>query len=185
MNLNKTTTTFIVFAGAAVAGIVLNYAAFIYIKRANLQIFQDKDAAMLLQGRNSELFGKGENDVRAQVAELNTRIVDVDKAIVLIEDIESFAKINDLVLEINSVATDPIADPASQPLTEILHLRFEVQGSWQKINEFIFYLEHLPYRGALGSVAFSRSGTIETVPKWRLRADFLVLKEFVKVNSNI
>jgi len=183
MKSKNTTSTFLVFIILVVVCVGLNYAGYVFLKRANLKIITETESLKSAEKKSAELFGKGDNDIRAQIAELNSRIINSDQAIDLIENIEKLAKEESVELEISSVAIDPPVDPEIKTLTENLRVRFEASGSWQKINEMIFYLEHLPYRVSFENVALSRVFSKEDTESstgllsWRLRGELLVLKE--------
>ncbi|MEK7185107.1 MAG: hypothetical protein AAB726_00590 [Patescibacteria group bacterium] len=171
MKIGKTTSSFLFLLGLAIIGLGANYAAFVFIKRANLKISEQSNIAEISKGRVSGLFGREKNDVRAQIIKLHSRVLSEDGAVSFLESIETYAKDHEVELKIDSVTIDPPVDPANPGLTETLRLRLEGEGSWQNINELIFYLEHLPYKSSFESVALSK---LES--SWRIRAELTVLK---------
>lgn len=186
MKPKKFQGAFLFFIILTIVCIGANYAGFVFLKRANLKIANADVARSVSERKSAELFGREENDVRSQILKLNSFVANADQSIGLIEDIEDFGRSNNIKLEINSVTIDPPVDPEIKTLTETLRLRFEASGSWQKITEMIFYMEHLPYRATLENVALAQTSSVvdgelsdnqQNLPEWRFRGELLVLKE--------
>lgn len=183
---SKTFNTLIFFIIIALAGLGLNTAAFFYIKDLHAELYETQAAHDLTEKRNNELFGPGDTSAVAQVAQFSTHLIDADQAVVLIEKIENDAGAQGVEFEINSVAIDPVGEAAgASALTENIRLRFEAVGSWQKINHFLYYLEHTPYLITLENIALSRLDSLSATseidpeglsPKWRMRAEVVIPK---------
>lgn len=177
MKSSKSIQTLIFFIIVALAGVAMNVVAFFYIKTLNARLSETQAENQLNEKRNFELFGSGEDNedgAEAQILKLSSHVVDEDTAVALIEKIENDARAQGLNFEINSVSIDPSTPENDAALTERIRLRFEASASWQLLNHFIFYLEHMPYRTILENIELSR--TEGTEAEWRLRAEVVILK---------
>lgn len=180
MSTHKTKTILIGLLVAALVLVGLNYWAFSFIKAENMEASELRVDAAASGERRAALFGQGEHDVAAQIAELNTHVLAADDdAVAFIEDLEARAKEFNTVFEIQSVAIDPPTDDTKNNLTETLRLNVEATGLWESIAQLVFALEHAPYRVVIERAAFSRLEGVQSAagPRWRLRAEFTVLKQ--------
>lgn len=179
MSTQKTKTIVI---GLAIVALLLagaNYWAFSFIRGENMKASELRADAAAFGERNAALFGTGENDVAAQINELQSHVLTADDSVAFIESLEARAKQFNTVFEIKSVTIDPPTDDNKNNLTENLRLNFEASGEWEAVAQLIFALEHMPYRVVIENATFYRldSGKSLGPAHWRVRAEFTVLKQ--------
>lgn len=181
MSTHKTKTIVIVLAVIALALAGANYRAFSFIRGEHVRASELRADAAAFDERNAQLFGTGENDVVAQVQDLNSHVLTAsDDSVAFIESLEARAQEFNTAFEIKSVGVDPITDDTKDNVTETLRLNFEATSLWESVAQFIFALEHMPYRVVIEQAALSRleeQKTSPAGPRWRLRAEFTVLKQ--------
>lgn len=178
----STHNTKTIVIGLAILALLLagaNYWAFSFIRGENIQASELRADAAAFGERNAVLFGAGENDVVAQMNELQGHVLTADDSVAFIEDIEARAKQFNTVMEIKSVTIDPVTDDTKNNLTETLRLNFEASGEWEPLAQLIFALEHMPYRVVIENGTFYRldNGKSLGPARWRVRAEFTVLKQ--------
>lgn len=160
-----------------------NYMAFLFIKHKTVTASEMRADTAAYDERQRQLFGTGSNDVAAEIAALKSHVLDREGSVAFIESIESRAKELGLSFEISAVNIDPVTDENKENLTETLRMDVEATGSWQQLMNFVFDVEHMPYRVFIENAAFSQregetgKGRTVRAPQWRLRAELTVLKQ--------
>lgn len=176
----------------------LNYFFFMEIKNINTRTSLSMNDVEMYKKEQESLAGRnGIAEIASLVEKVNSYFVGKDGVVGFIENIESEARSEGLVLLIRSVGTENFggaSDEESVGATkEVMRLKLEARGSWQGNMEFISFLEHLPYKVSFESVGISRSldgenaggssatagsGTVVTAsPEWRSRIELTVLKQ--------